>query len=307
MQRSSWSIGSLHSQVFIAEEVTHHRDVLSLPGDIRLTDVEEVAPDSRGEELSSKLLNTGDMATELVVVVCQRVGAEVDNVLQILPVSEEAAVEVFRSKSPAREVKVAQPVDLEVSGQELPVGGGALLSSPEIEDSPIELVQVIQRIDKSAGGVGRGADLYRRIKWHVKHDPRHRMIFRTHDGTETEDGVPQPRLPDQPLHGELSLGVVIPLGGLHGVGDTYHGVLDPITVDRDTGGHGDESLRCMSPQHLQEVIGPLDIDLIGEVRMLIRSGRDDRCEVDDVVHPRASLHECLRLGDVSIEGLYVPL
>lgn len=70
------------------------------------------------------------MATELVVVVCQRVGAEVDNILQIFPVSEEAAVEVFRGKSPAREVKFAQPIDLEVSGQELPVGGGALLSPP---------------------------------------------------------------------------------------------------------------------------------------------------------------------------------
>ena len=63
----------------------------------------------------------------------------------------------------------------------------------------------------------------------------------------------------------------------------------------------------MSPQYLQEVIGSLDIDLIGEVRILIRSRRDDRSKVDDVVHSRASLHECLRLGDVSIEGLNVPL
>ena len=41
--------------------------------------------------------------------------------------------------------------------------------------------------------------------------------------------------------------------------------------------------------------------------MLIRSRRDDRSEVDNVVHSRASLHECLRFGDVSIEGLDVPL
>ena len=80
------------------------------------------------------------MATELVVVVCQRVGAEVDNVLQILPVSEEAAVEVFRGKSPTRKIKFAQPIDLEVSGQELPIGGGTLRPAPEIEDAPIELV-----------------------------------------------------------------------------------------------------------------------------------------------------------------------
>ena len=133
------------------------------------------------------------------------------------------------------------------------------------------------------------------------------MILRTHDGTETEDRVPQPRLPDQLLHGELCLGVVVALGGLHGVGHADHGILDPIPVDRDTGGHRYESLRRVSLKHLQEIISSLDIDLIGEVRILIGSRRDDRREVDDVVHPRTSLHQRLGLGDVSIERLHVTL
>ena len=111
------------------------------------------------------------MATELVVVVCQRVGAEVDDILQIFPVSEVATVEILRRKSPARKIKFAQPVDLEVSGQELPVGGGTLLSSPEIKGPAIQFVQVIQRIDKGASGIRRGADLQRRIQRHVEHDP----------------------------------------------------------------------------------------------------------------------------------------
>ena len=126
----------LHGQILIAEEVTHHRDVLSLPGDIRLTDVEEVAPDRRGEELGGEFLDTRDMATELVVVVCQRIGAEVDDILQFFPVSEVTTVEILRRKSPARKIKFAQPVDLEVSGQELPVGGGDSFPPPRLKVRP---------------------------------------------------------------------------------------------------------------------------------------------------------------------------